>query len=212
LWDGNPRIAKHGQLGVFQTLRPRENYLRPYCAEKTLERWTWKPYRPPAGEIYFSAHEKAFGKLNERKIILGPSLKRGASPNKQWGAERWAKLALLLADCGDLVQCGEAEQYSLPGVKFISTSIRQAAALIASARIVICGEGALHHIAAAVGIPAVVIYGGYISPESTGYDGQFAFFRGGGLGCGMRIPCAHCAKAMASITSEEVAAAVRGML
>jgi ADP-heptose:LPS heptosyltransferase len=212
LWDRNPRIAKAGQLGDFQTLRPRENYLRPYCSAKSEKQWTWKAYRPPVGEIYFAPHEKAFGKLNEKKILFGPSLKHGASPNKQWGVERWMKLALLLAGSGDLAQCGVEEQYSLPGVSFIPTTIRQAAALVASARLVICGEGALHHIAAAVGTPAIVIYGGYISPESTGYDGQVAFFRGGGLGCGMRVPCAHCAAAMASITPEEVAEAARGIL
>lgn len=35
-------------------------------------------------------------------------------------------------------------------------------------------EGGIHHIAAAVGTPAVVICGGFIRPEWTGYDGQVA--------------------------------------
>ncbi len=212
LWDRNPRIARPEERGDFQILRPRKDYLRPYCSAKSPEQWTWKAYRPPVGEIYFAPHEKAFGNLNERTILFGPALKRGASPNKQWGVERWAKLALLLAGSGDLAQCGDSEQHSLPGVRFIRTSIREAAALIASARLVICGEGALHHIAAAVGTPAIVIYGGYISPESTGYEGQVVFFRGGGLGCGMRVPCRHCADAMASISPEEVADAARSAL
>jgi ADP-heptose:LPS heptosyltransferase len=208
LWDNNPRIARHGQLGDFQTLRPRSDYLRPYCSEKTPERWTWKPCRPPIGEIYFRAHEQEFGNLNAGRIVFAHTLKHGASPNKRWHG--WDRLARMMARHGDLVQMGTQESEPLAGVRFVQTTIRQAAAVVARARLVICSEGAMHHIAAAVGTPAVVIFGGYISPEVTGYDGQVSFFRGGGLGCGMRVPCEHCAAAMESITPEEVyEAAVR---
>lgn len=210
LWDNNPRIAKHGQLGDFQTLRPRTDYLRPYCSEKTPERWTWKAYRPPIGEIYFTASEKHFGAIHAGAIVFANTLKRGASPNKQWGHRRWEAVAIKMAKHGKLISMGEERIEPLAGVEFVQTTIRQAAAVVARARLVICSEGAMHHIAAAVNTPAVVVYGGYISPEVTGYDGQVSFFRGGGLGCGMRVPCQHCAAAMESITPEEVyEAAVR---
>lgn len=210
LWAGNTRIVRPGDQGDFQTLRPRENYLRPYCIGKTQTQWTWTRYAPPVGEIYLTADELAFGKVHEGKIMLSPAVKPGASPNKQWGAERWARLASLLG--GDLIQVGEAEHVPLPGVRFVRTSIRQAAAVISRARLLITGEGAPHHIAAVFRTPTIVIYGGYISPEVTGYAGQVAFFRGGGLGCGMRVPCAHCAEAMASISPEEVGEAARRLL
>lgn len=64
-------------------------------------------------------------------------------------------------------------------------------------------EGGLHHAAAIFGIPAVVIYGGYISPRQTGYDGQVALFEGGEP-CGWRKPCPHCAAAMGKIEPERV--------
>lgn len=212
IWDNNPRIAKPEEKGDFQILKPRQDYLRPYCSMKTPEQWTWKAYRPPVGEIYFAFHEKPFGNLHAGAIVFANTLKRGASPNKQWGRDRWESLAIKMAKHGRLISMGEERIELLAGVEFVQTSIRQAAAVVASARLVICGEGAMHHIAAAVGTPAVVIYGGYISPECTGYDGQVAFFRGGGLGCGMRVPCQHCADAMASITPEEVYEAAVGEL
>jgi ADP-heptose:LPS heptosyltransferase len=213
LWDRNPRIVRYGERGDFQVLRPRSNYLRPYCVEKTVTRWTWKAYKPPVGEIYLANNEIAFGDLNSGKIVLGPSVKIGASPNKQWGIGNWQRLAVLLLSLGvEIVQCGESSSLDFPGVRFIKTTIREAAALLSYARVVICGEGALHHIAAAVGTPAVVIYGGYISPEVTGYDGQVGFFRGGGLGCGSRFLCNHCAQAMASIRPEEVFDAAKSVM
>jgi ADP-heptose:LPS heptosyltransferase len=205
LWDNNPRIAKHEEVGDFQILEPRERYLRAYCSRKTLEQWDWKPYRPPVGEIYFHSYELAFGKLNLDLIVLEPFVKRGASPNKQWGRDRWGKLANMLVSEGlKVATVGPQPAWHLGGARHVHTSIREAAALIARARAVVVPEGALHHIAAAVGTPAVVIYGGYISPEVTGYDGQIGLFTGGGLGCGMRVQCKHCQDAMAAITPEMV--------
>jgi hypothetical protein len=60
-------------------------------------------------------------------------------------------------------------------------------------------------IAAALGIPTVVLRGGFISPRVTGYEGQTDFFVGEDLGCGMRVPCQHCHAAMARIKPEHVA-------
>jgi ADP-heptose:LPS heptosyltransferase len=212
LWDNNPRIARHEEDGNFQILEPRFNYLRPYCSLKTATQWTWKPYRPPKGEIYFTSWELGFGELNANRIIIGPTLKSGASPNKQWGDENWKQLIRLLIDKGRVTQIGLLRPKVFPGVDFIQTSIRQAAAMIARAKVVICNEGALHHIAAAVGTPCVTIFGGYISPQVTGYDDQVSFFVGDDLGCGMRIPCNHCSAAMAEINPEQVAeAAIRVM-
>ena len=204
LWDGNPRIATWKEEGDFQILEPRQNYLRPYCEAKTERQWTWKEYHPPHGEIYFYPWEKAFGDVNRGHVVLAPWLKAGASPNKQWGERRWQELARLLGENGlKLLTMGPGQPRITS--KHINCSIRQAAAVIETARAVVTHEGAIHHIAAALGTPAVVIRGGYIGPRVTGYDGQVDFFGDDGLGCGMRVPCAHCAAAMAAITPEAVA-------
>jgi len=207
LWEANPRIAHPGEPGDFQILNPRADYLRPYCSAKAPDRWTWKPYRPPRGEIYLKAHERAYANMNRGLFVLGPWLKRGAPGNKAWPG--WPSLALLLRGRPLVVLGPEHERRPLAGVEHYVTTLRQAAAIVSSAAVVITQEGALHHIAAVFGTPAVVIFGGYIAPEVTGYDGQRAFFRGGGdgLGCGMRVTCRHCEEAMASISAEEVATA-----
>jgi len=65
--------------------------------------------------------------------------------------------------------------------------------------------------AAATGTPAVVIYGGVISPANTGYDlhlNQYA----GGEPCGSRKPCRHCRQAMGAIGVPRVVADLRRLL
>lgn len=212
LWDNNPKIARVEERGDFQVFRPRVDYLRPYCSAKSERQWTWKAYGPPRGEIYLSRSEKAFGDVNRELIVLGPYLKGGASPNKAWTWERWMELVTLFNTNGMRpVTIGPHGARNL-GARHIDTSVREAAALLSRARLVITQEGALHHIAAAFDAPAIVIYGGYISPQVTGYPRQEAFFVGEGLGCGMRLPCAHCADAMASITPAMVFERARRML
>jgi hypothetical protein len=95
-WLNNPRIAQKGEQGDFQELVARVDYLRPYMEKKGAHQWTWKRYRPPAGELYFSAEEQAFGAQYPGRVILEPNIKPGASPNKDWGWIRWNKLAFLL--------------------------------------------------------------------------------------------------------------------
>ena len=42
--------------------------------------------------------------------------------------------------------------------------------MLSGARAAVLHEGGLHHAAAALGMPAVVLFGGMISPRNTGYD------------------------------------------
>jgi hypothetical protein len=208
-WDNNPRIARPGERGDFQEFRPRDNWRRPYIAYKTPAQWTWKPWSPPRGELYFTPEERAFGERFSDRVIIEPSIKLGASPNKDWGRKRWLELTRIAALNGiRLTQLSPIDKYCLPGVEWICTqSMRLAAAILARARLAVVHEGAMHHACAALGTPAIVIYGGYIGPDVTGYEGQRAFFvktPGWPLGCGMWVPCKHCAEAMQSITPQMV--------
>jgi ADP-heptose:LPS heptosyltransferase len=215
LWHGNPRIARRNERGNFRMLQARSNGLRPYMAARSPRQWTWKQYAPPVGEIYFTDAERQFGARHGGRLIVEPNLKQTASPNKDWGWARWVALAdLLLVRYGIRVtQLGPAGTRLLPGAEHVLTpSIRAAAAVMAAARAAVLTEGGLHHVAAAVGTRAIVIYGGYISPAVTGYEQQMGFFTGEGLGCGMRVPCAHCRDAMARIEPTPVAESLAGLL
>lgn len=214
LFNYNPRLARALDQGDFQEYRPRVNGLRPYCAAKSDTRWTWKPYRPPAGEVYFDRYERLFAEAHEGLVVIEPHVKRQASPNKDWGEERWRRLVDLMRAAGITpVQIGPRDTQRLTGAAFLETqNFRYACAVVSKARVVVTHEGGLHHAAAAFNTPAVVLYGGYIAPEVTGYDYQVNLFKRTAehpLGCGWRTPCAHCRGAMASITPDQVLAEMR---
>lgn len=204
VFDHNPRIA-HSVDKDAQIYRPRVNGLRPYAARKSEQRWTWRDYKPPVGELFFQPDEIAYAAKWSPDIVIEPNLKSMASPNKDWGIERWTALVSLLRAAGRKpVQLGPAGTHTLSGVEHIQTrNFRHACAVLARARGAVLTEGGLHHGAAAVGLKAVVIFGGYISPRQTGYDLHTNLFTGG-QPCGMRVRCAHCAEAMARITPDMV--------
>lgn len=200
LWDGLPYIVQADTPAPYDVLRNGPGH-RPYIEAKTPQRWTWRPYKPEPAEVALTIEEHKFGDRARGKVILEPNLKAAAPRNKDWGWERWCALALELSDRGiAYAQVGAGGTRLLPGAHFIETpSIRHAVACLSRARAAVLHEGALHHAAAAVSCPAVVIFGGYISPEVTGYEGQRSLFWKSDefpLGCGMRQSCRHCAAAM----------------
>lgn len=214
VFDRNPRLARATDAGDFQEYRPRVDGLRPYCESKTDTRWTWKAYRPPAGEVYLDRYEKLFANAHAGRVIIEPNVKREASPNKDWGRANWHALVGEMRKAGiEPVQIGHRDARRLTGARFIQTpNFRYACAVVSKARAVITHEGGLHHAAAAFNTPAVVIYGGYIGPAVTGYEYQASLFNRTDehpLGCGWRTPCAHCRQAMAAITPEMVMAELR---
>ena len=205
IWDNNPRLARPEEEGDFQILHARVSGRRQYIAAYDSQRFTWQAYTPHRGEIYLSDEERKFAEQYASRLIIEPHIKPGASQNKNWGWARWLKLAKQLRDNGiRYTQLGPPGAKPLEGAEFVMPSIRQADAIVAKARGVITHEGALHHIAAAFNVPSIVLRGGFISPAVTGYDGQFDFFVGDDLGCGMRVRCEHCDAAMASIKPTDV--------
>lgn len=215
MWDGNPRIARMEEEGDFQELRNGSG-ARPYLDhEKTTpERFIFREdYESEPGEIYLSASEKTLASQTAGAIVIEPNVKARASPNKQWGLANWQHLAKSLRDL-PLVQLGPPGTWMAGRhVRHVVTlSPRDAAGALSGARAAILHEGYLHHAAAALGIPAVVIRGGFIGPKVTGYPGQVDFFDGEGLGCGMRTNCAHCRAAMNAILPETVAQSLRALL
>jgi ADP-heptose:LPS heptosyltransferase len=217
VFDHNPRLARATEPGDFQEYRPRENGLRPYCAAKSETRWTWKAYGPPAGEVYLDRDEQQFADARAGAVVIEPNIKRQASPNKDWGEVRWRELVWAMRAAGIApVQVGPRDTRRVNGALFIEThNFRHACAVVSRARAVVTHEGGLHHAAAAFNIPAVVIYGGYISPAVTGYEYQVSLFKRTDehpLGCGWRTPCAHCRQAMEGITPEQVLDALKSTM
>lgn len=209
IWHNNPRIARPSEKGDFQIVHGRDplTNMRPYHTSKDWDRWKYNlEFRPELGEIYLTDEEKEFGSRHKGKILIEPHIKRGASPNKQWGQERWDKLAVLCNKAGiRLHHMGPVGTKPMTGVSLIQTpTFRAACAIIEHARAFVFSEGGLHHAAAALGVKGVVIFGGYIAVETTGYQMHRNLGVHIGEACGMRILCQHCQKEMAKITPEIV--------
>lgn len=212
VWEGNPRMARPGEPYDAAIL----NYPghRPYISGKTDRKWTWRPYAPePAEVFFFPGRERILQPLAKGMVVINPFIKSLASPNKQWGLHRWQQL-IDTAPSINWVQLGGVGS-SLRGAALIETrTFREAMATLSGAKAIVTHEGGMHHAAAALNIPAVVLFGGYVSPEVTGYKSQTNLFRDDEhqLGCGFRQQCNHCERAMASFDPTHVLKKLKELL
>lgn len=207
LFDGNPYLLKKPAPGC----RVLNNYTgnRPYIREVRDRRVIFSDYRVRPGDIYLKFNETFWAKKHvpEKFVIVEPNTKGTVyADNKSWGHEKYQKVVSALPLTW--VQIGPKK--TLKGVRFVQTeSFRQACAVMSLAHAFLGGEGGLHHAAAALGIPAVVIFGGHSSPAVTGYPGHVNLAYG--EPCGAMTSCPHCRDAMNKITVEQVVEAVRGV-
>lgn len=204
IWEHNPRIAPPGWRRDGPTVVDGPGR-RPYIVKETRRQWVWRDWICPVGEIVLSARERHLARAHAGRVVLEPNLMAKASPNKDWGWARWTQLAGRLQARGhEVTQLGPRGIRLLPGARHVETAdFREACAVLSGAHLAVLPEGGLHHAAAALGVPSIVLFGGFISPRQTGYPHQLSLFRGGEP-CGMRVPCAHCAAAMKAIEVEEV--------
>lgn len=198
IWDRNPRIARPGQ--PYDEKLYNHGGGRPYILQKMETRWLWRAFEPTPGELFLSPTD--IMSQAKGRVIIQPAIKAGASVNKVWGMKQWQRLIELCPNVPWL-QIGEGHEPRVEGVPFLQTpSFKHAAGALSLARAAVLQEGGLHHAAAALGIPAVVIFGGFISPACTGYKSHRNLFAESAeypLGCGMRIHCGHCVSAMRAI-------------
>ncbi len=207
IFHGNKKIAKYSKPGVQRLLNASGR--RPYIESKTDKRWTWKPFGPEPGEIFFTPAELAFAEPYRGRVMIEPNGKKIGHKNKQWIWQRWQQLADL--KIAPMVQCAAGSGF-LTGVRNVATpSFRHAAAVLSVSRAFVGTEGGLHHAAAAVGVPAVVLWGEFIDPSITGYP-MHKNIRHAGKACGMRVDCPSCRASMEAITVDEVAQALREVL
>ncbi|WP_194474532.1 glycosyltransferase family 9 protein [Bradyrhizobium sp. CCBAU 51753] len=176
--------------------------------------WTWNlDFRSIPGEIFLTDQEKALAaaKMPAGAVLIEPHVKAMA-PNKRWPWDRFQEVATRLLRSGHRVVQFSYGQQLLAGVTPIaSPSFRASLAMMARCALYIGPEGGLHHGAAAVGTTAVVIFGGYIHPMTTGYATHVNLF-GADEACGNTGACEHCRRAMARISADEVFGAAARLL
>lgn len=142
-----------------------------------------------------------------------------AAVTKEWPFERWDQLAERLTSEGHkLVQLGTPLDPPVQGAVDLrgKTELPRAASILEQAKLFIGLESGLMHLAAAVRVPAVIIYGGRTRPWETGYPWQWhaANMAVSCAGCALNSGCPQNVKCMDSITldlaSEMIAKALNG--
>lgn len=198
-FKNNPRMTRVHDDDAFRLLNAGGS--RPYIRAKTDRNWVWRRWDIKPGEIFISDIEREFGRPYDNKIVIEPNTKDPQS-NKAWFYDRWQALVERFPQ-GTFVQLGPDGSRRLHGVTFVPTTVRQAFGVLAAARAFVGTEGALHHAAAALNVPSVVLWSEFISPTFTGYQNQVNL-RHAGEPCGMRIPCPSCRASMEAISVDEV--------
>jgi hypothetical protein len=170
-------------------------------------RWIWNyDFSPTPGEIILDRAEMDFAaSIEPGFVLIEPNVpNKHGSANKDWGLMNYQAVASALQRAGySVVQFAHGPR-RLAGAKVITAkTFRLALAALSRARLAILPEGGLHHGAAALGVPAVVIFGGFIPPGVTGYA-LHANLTGGATACGSWQPCPHCLAALGAIRIEDV--------
>lgn len=223
MWNGNPAIATpaHVQAGkphltVTNGVGCRPYIRYPFTASGGLKFTGWRA-RDYVGRLYLTTAEREIGERMRADVgpyvVIEPDVKAASTPNKHWGLDRYAALVEQLPDV-TFVRAKGDESQPFPSVRTVRTeTFRDACGVLAAADGYVGNEGGFHHAAAALGKPAVVVFGGFISPYTTGYQTHINLYDSGDDSpCGRWLPCDHCQAAMERIRVDEVAGAVRDML
>jgi len=187
--------------------------------QHTPQRWVWNyDFKATPGELFFSSTELAQGqRFGQGFVLIEPNIpvQKTIAYNKWWPLENYQRVADSIRDNLHrrvLQFAYEGMTYTLKGVKLAKTeSLRDAYAILSNASLYVGPEGGLHHAAAALGIPAIVIFGGFIPPQITGYDFHINL-TGGAKACGSLTKCPHCRKALEAILPSDVMSCVYSFL
>lgn len=212
IFRGNPNVASPGSEGAADLEWVEHFRGNRLYGEVRGGRWRFRDFECLPGEVFLTAEEKTFALSRlwapEPVVVIEPRVKpTGAcdGANKQWPIDRYDALVSALRwgsgiaglRCVQLVPPNVAPLLRFADL-IVTPTFRHALAVLGLVSLYIGPEGGLHHGAAAMGTPAVVIFGGFNTPRSTGY----AWHENIAVGepCGTVAACPHCREAMASIS------------
>lgn len=198
--------------------RPYINYRECRAGKQVLH----ESFRAQAGALFFSEFENQNAQrwledhaMETGFILVEPHVKATFSgTNKLWPWNNWCQLVGAFAERGEtVVQASRPGGNVLPHVSAVirDQDVRRSLALLRYARCVVTTDGLFHHAAAALHVPAVVIWGARTNPEILGYK-QHSNMTYGDDWCGsLKQTCAHCQRAMSRIEPGRVWFAVEQM-
>jgi len=217
VWAGNPAIWVPGSSRLahrhLKTGRGYLPYLRyPYS---TATGWRFTDYRvrDHRPRLYLTSTEMALGDhlvdLLGRYVILEPTALR-KHVNRRPARAFWELLRLQLKATlqnAPIVQLIHAEAEYLRGtIPAVHHDFRSACGLLDGAALLITSEGGLAHAAAALHVPAVVLWGGNIACDNLGYPEHVNIVDPSPMTpCGRLVACDHCAAGWAALDPVAVA-------
>lgn len=223
IFDNNPYIIKETELNNYKNVCWIKNYegnrpYRNYGNHLPKNNYNWKnKFKVKKGEIFFSKNENALAnkaiisikkKIGEKKLIfIEPYVKKRLGyENRDWGFDKWQKVVTELKNKYEFIQFSYGTNTPIKGcINIHGLNFRSSVAILSKCDLFIGTEGGMHHAAAAVNTKAVVIFGGHISPNITGYDFHTNLYIKNSLSpCGNKFFCDHCQKCLEEITIEKV--------
>lgn len=218
IFKGNPNVAPPGSEGAADLEWIAHYKGRRLYNHQDGNKWSWHmDFRPVPGEIFFDKGERIIlARVAPGFVLIEPNVPahKTVAYNKQWSVTGFQEVAdRLLREGHRVVQLKySGARYRLQRVAQIRTnSFRDGLAILSRASLYIGHEGGMHHGAAALNVPGVVLFGGFIPPEVTGYASHVNL-SAGAPACGSLKPCNHCREAMRSIRVEHVMDGVRSLL
>lgn len=213
IFKNNPNIAPPGSERAIDIEWISYYKGRRIYNSASRDRWIWNyDFKVKPGELFFDESEKWCGDIPDNLVLIEPNVpNKPCGPNKQWPVERFRALVKALTDLGlDVRQFGYGGPHRVCD-ELITKTYREAASLLDRCLFAVLPEGGLHHAAAAVDTPAVVLHGGFTPPAVLGYDCHVNL-TGGATACGSFNECKHCREAMNAITVDTVVTACEGFI
>lgn len=204
VFANNPRLAQDGENGIWVDNYPGNRpYIRGYEGKRILFN---DDFSPTKGEIFFTKTELDWADRTAPKgkfIVVEPNVKTKFihGGNKAW--PHWKDVSMMNYP---FIQLGDGTGTMFQNL--ITDSFREAMLILSRAALFVGTDGGLHHAAAALSIPAIVIWTGFTSPKHLGYENHVNIHDGGDP-CGyFGGECQHCKKIAESIKPSVVIDAI----
>jgi len=221
VFDLNPFIIKGSDINNFKKVTWIKNYegnrpYRNYGENLPKDNYNWKKnFKPKRGEIFFSDNElqlseeiitKIKNKIGSKKLIfIEPHVKKRLGfENRDWGFSKWQEVVRKLRNQYEFLQITYGDNKPIEGcINIHGLNFRSSVAILSKCDLFIGTEGGMHHAAAATNRSAVVIFGGHISPNITGYDfHKNLYVNLKESPCGYKNFCKHCEECMKLISTD----------
>lgn len=213
----NPNVARPAQERESNLVwMPHYKKVHRYCDYNgVLRKYIWRAdFKAEPGEIFFGPDDRVSAPVEQPYIVVEPNVawQRATNVNKDWGDGKYEALTKALTERGHtVVQCVHPQsRRKLKSHHVWTPKFRDAMRIMSQARLVIAPEGANHHAAAALGVPAIILWGSWSPRKTMGY--QEHTMLGTDDACGNVQSCPHCRAVFNRISIDEVVAAAERIL